>query len=465
MSELLVQEAGADVAASMLRRYNPDTREWNFAKDGEFWDAVDLAHGMGRTGKGRRIAVIDDGFDMSLPALAEHRLGWDQPAGEAVAHGSCVALLILEAAPGARLVLFPTAVHGSLSSELVERAIREATAAGADIINISLGESHPSDAVLEVETLLDAVPRWDDREPEDHVFWVFDQLRQIDGWRYMVRMPSSTLADAARDAAQAGIAVVAAAGNARERVFVPASAPDVLSVSFMRSVRTVIDGLAEEVTARSPSFSQSEFSDFSLLQPPGVLGSSFATPLLSGFAALMSDRSDLLDYREMAWLDGMAARLLAVLGKDPTGGPERRRKVVEALYKDALQRSPHRHDPAGPDRPCPECSLFATPTYVNFGYYLLNWRALDGAELLLTQAWLFAPRNPHAAANLGVLRAMRAQVAQQDNRWDDVVTLLRLAQEAMTRAVELRPDHVHYQRRLAEFTTALTDPRRWQLVD
>ena len=457
------QEAGADVAAAMLSRYGRATQQWDLPRTGEFWDAVASAHELGRSGEGCTIAVIDDGFDLSLPALARQKLAWKIDGMESAAHGSVVALLILEVAPAAQLLLYPTANRGAWNAELIEGALREVAGTPATIVNMSLGEAFANESVFAGEEFLRNLAPWPDMSKDDFPFWVAEGFAALNGWRDLVRRPDSVIADAATALAQTGRTVVAASGNASGYVFSPALERDVFSVSFSR-VNRAVEGLEEKAIAGPPTFSQSEFSDFDLTQPPHVLGSSFATPLVSGFAALMRARTDLSAYREMRRLAGVAAQLYVQLGDTVRERwSDRRDGVVDKLFKKAVNSQPHPHLSPENYEICPECAAFAVDSYVNFGLFKFNWGDLDGAEELLRPAEAFAPRNPHAAANLALVYARMAATAQLGGRWVEVSRLLERAAALQRKAFDLRPDHEPYRVRAAEFEAGARNPQQWQI--
>ena len=81
-----VELEGFNLATSLLRRYQIDSETWDLPKEGEFWDAVALAHELRRSGEGCRVAVIDGGFDTQIPALSECPVWGAQ--GTSSAHGT-----------------------------------------------------------------------------------------------------------------------------------------------------------------------------------------------------------------------------------------------------------------------------------------------------------------------------------------------------------------------------------------
>jgi hypothetical protein len=455
---MLSTESGADVASSLLTRYDRDARAWSFPMLGEFWDAVRLAHELGRRGDGVRIAVVDTGFDVSIPALAEHRVigANDGPT----VHGTCVALLVLAVAPGATLELYPVATATGLDEALVRRAVEAAAASGADVVNLSLGEPTPTPKLLRVADAPQVAQAAQQAERTDDIYEFAEFLRTAPGWRALFEIPDSPLVRAAQAAARSSL-VIAAAGNAKGHLFTPAIAPDVLSVSFARSTRSDA-GPMETAEYRSPSFSQSEFVDFGIGQPGNVIGTSFASPLLSGFAALMPSPRELFAYRRVQELVGIADQLLPGL---PQGAwDDHRHGTVDRLYMDAVKAGPHSHFNPEEQRPCPECAVFGANAYVNLGLLRLTGGDLDAAFWMLTGAWAFAPSNPYAAANLALVFGRRADECVEAGNVPRATEFLTGAIQASTRACELRPDYPPYRRRLEEFSNAVSDPAHWRLA-
>ncbi len=457
------QEGGVDAARELLSHYDPATGCWNLPRVGEFWDAVELAHSLGRSGEGHTIAVVDDGFDMSIPALAEQTLVWKTDDTAPPAHGTVVALLILAVAPKARLLLYPAATNGNWNPSEIERALREVDSTAATIVNLSLGAAFPMSSVLAVEDFLRQLTPWPEMTEADQLYWISQGLGELKGWRELVRPPPQSLFEEPIAAlAQSGRTLFAATGNAKGHIYDPALRASVFSVSFHRTKRT-LDALMEEAMLMAPTFSQSEVSDFGIVQPPGVLGSSFATPLLTGFAALMASRDDLQKYAEVVRLAALAESLMVSLAQAHSWS-DRRDGVIDTLFLKALRASPHAHADQNRRDPCPECALFAASAFVNYGLFKLNWGDLDGAQVLLGAAEAFAPANPHAAANLGMVHAVRAREAQKAGDFEQVRRLLKTAAQLQQKASQLRPEHEPYQRRVAEFLQGTQHPRGWEMA-
>ncbi|MHA6525505.1 S8 family serine peptidase [Tessaracoccus sp. G1721] len=202
VSDVAELEAGVDVAAQMLQRYNPALDTWDLPKTGEFWDAVADAHRDTHTGRDTTVAVIDGGFDTTIPALSSFPVDGDDPGR--TAHGSVVALLVRQVAPEAQLRLFTVTRDGAVDPDLVASAIRRATADGAHVINLSLGWK----VELPEEVLRDVSPS------------------QVVGWRRHLRLPSHPVSDAVAEARAQGVTVVAACGNKATSVLIPAVTDD-----------------------------------------------------------------------------------------------------------------------------------------------------------------------------------------------------------------------------------------------
>jgi hypothetical protein len=457
------QEGGVDTAAELLRRYDPAARSWNLPRTGEFWDAVRSAHELGRFGDGHTIAVVDDGFDLSIPALAEQTLMCNVNDTAPSVHGTVVALLLLAVAPNARLMLYPTAVRDRLDPAAIQRALREVDTTSATIVNLSLGDPFPTHSVFAVEDYLCRLAPWPEMSEADVPFWISQGLGELGGWRDLLRPPQSIFEAPIAALERSGRTVVAATGNARGHIYDPAFRASVFSVSFHRVERS-IDLLMEEAVSKAPTFSQSEFTDFAIIQPPGVLGSSFATPQISGFAALMASRGDLRAYAEVAHLAGMAEGLMVRRGHGPDTWSDRRDGVIDKLFLKAVRASPHSHSDQSRRSLCPECALFAASAFINYGLFKLNWGDLDGAEALLGPAEAFASANPHAAANLGMVYAMRAQRAQNAGDLEEVSQLLKAAARLQQKASQLRPEHEPYRRRVEEFMIGAQHPHEWEMA-
>ena len=449
-----VELEGFDYAASLLRRYDLAQGEWNLPREGEFWDAVMIAREQGRFGSGQRVAVIDAGFDAGIPALAHARFWGPTVLAAEAAHGTAVALLVKEVAPECELLLFNASADGQVKPDLVAKAIRDAVEAGADVVNLSLAVRIPrdpeQDAHLPGESAGGGGAAGYSGPLEDLSF----------DWRQTLSIPETEIGRAVSEAASVGVTVVAASGNDAASVYIPAALPDAFSIGFLVIQRFIEEEQNLHMILPPVGYSQTLYSDFQLVQPRGVLGTSFASPLVAGFCALMGDRSDLYAYRDVA-LEGSNASSLAALVSGAEGWTETA-QWVQGLYTKSLGAMPHPHVRAEYRYPCPECSLFAAPTYCDAGLWALRWGSLEPAEHLLRTARAVAPYNPDAAANLAMVIAVRAH---RDRHSLDDATLVGLLHEAaghMSLAAERRPSNELFSDRLDEFMRGGDDPTGWR---
>lgn len=440
MTERVVETLHArDAVEALLDAYDRERLRWRFEKTGPFWDAVAIAHTAGREGQGRHIAVIDDGFDLGHPALADQRLEWKQPAGTERQHGTAVALLIREVAPRAMLSLYPARTPGgNIDPAIVYLALeRISRSPEVSIVNLSVGIPYAREEVI--------VPAPSPRE----------RVRRIFENRMPVRTDGLMFCDAARELSRAGKLVLAAIGNSHDDVYSPAIDDSVMACGFHLTQQDFASDGTEYFNATNASFEQSLFNiDFALEQPAAALGSSFAAPLLTGFAALMTSPASfpefarvhrLASFADLKWQD------VRDLLPEAQASPAYAASVNEAhrAFADAMQACPHRHYREEPPDPCPECALFCELCYLNWALLRLKAGDLQGAEVLLRAARGFAPNNAKAAANLGFLLLSRAKEACERGaarvEWEP---WLGEAGEHYAAAVALRPRHPAYLARL-----------------
>lgn len=181
------------------------------------------AHAISQ-GAGVTVAVLDTGVDASHPALAGHLLpGWNYVgdnvdtadvrygvdddengvADSAVGHGTFVAGIVALVAPRAKILpyrVLDSDGYGSVYA--VAQAILDATAAGADVVNLSFGATD--------------------------------------------RLTSPVVADAISRAERAGVVVVGAAGNDGDNTpHYPAAYPGVLGVSALAANTDSLSGFSD----------------------------------------------------------------------------------------------------------------------------------------------------------------------------------------------------------------------------
>ena len=453
-------EAGVDRAAQVLQRYNRQTGEWDFEKSGDFWVAVQMSHALGRSGDGVKVAVVDGAFDTTITSLSLQSLQWPNDSAASTVHGTVVALLVLEVAPACEMFMYPVSVQGVMSSELMVRAIDDAVACGADVINLSFGMGLAIADTFDAEGFFGGAGYSSAMSDDDRQFWSRQRL-SAHPLREWLSPPSTPVSQAVDRACAAGVSVIAAAGNNKDSLFTPAVQPSAFAIGFGREMRSVVSSM-ERADLGKPTFSQSMFADLILIQPEGLLGSSFATPLVAGFVSLIQDRTQFGGFRDSVRLAGMAHELWQICDSGPQEWSPTRQGILDDLFKAAVTTSPHRHYQQSTVEPCATCSFLMLQAYVDYGLFKLNWQDLGGAKILLETVRQFAPNSAFAAANLAVTYAAIADSTEQSSV-DERRQLLALAAHHMAAAVQLRPQHVPYQQRLDEFQAAAADPAGWVL--
>jgi hypothetical protein len=460
-------ESGVDAAAMMLKRFDRTRAEWDLPQTGDYWDAVAEAWRLGRHGEETTVAVIDDGFDLSYEWLADQQTPWGIASRGPQTHGTAVALLLRHVAPRANLVLYPVGTQQGWEPELIERALRDAAAIDCDIVNLSLGRPHEISDVYEMQGWLSTITPWEDLREDDLEFMVKQAEARLNGWRELAKVPDSAIGRAASELARSGRTVIAAAGNSAHHIFEPAFLPGVYAAAFNRGANPDPRSIFDRVRYLPPGFSQSQYTDFGVFQPPGVLGSSFATPLIAGFAALMTDRTQLESYREIERLSGLGSELIAgFVSRQPNiwqVGIERWIHAIDETFTRALALLPHQHTSDEAATLCPECSFFALGAYGNYGMFKLNTGVLGVAFSVLSTARSFAPHNAHLLLLLGRLWALRANsVRRVSTRDEEVVYLLSESAGLLRKGLWLQ----HFQRDqelLEEVERGLDSPSDWQL--
>lgn len=458
---ILSTEAGVDTATRLLKHYNK-TSGWSLPKSGPFWQAVGGAHDAGHLGEGRTIAVLEAGFDPELvdPALCV----WDAPdlgdqTAKHYAHGAAVVLLIAEVAPKAKLLLYPTGHKRAL----IEAALEDATDRRADIINLSFGIPTKLEKIYDVNAFFRPMPEDPHRTQDDVFFLQSAHMGQRRSWRDFVPAQAEWLDVAAAQCAKQGATVIVAVGNSKDHVNSPAGAEGVFSIGYKQIRRTINDDGVDLAQGGGPSFSQSLMTDFTITQPEDALGSSFAAPLMSGFAALLPDREMMRAYAAIHHFGSLADELVRRRVQLEPGWTEERDGVIESLYHSLLRSLPHDHFAENPTAPlpCPFCAYFAATAITNFGLHLLHGNALEHARTILTISYNIAPDNLDTAANLAVTLAHFAYAAQTQGQRQEAVKLLTQAEQLMSYAARERPENPHFRARASEFADALTDPARW----
>jgi hypothetical protein len=419
--DAIVRLESAASSGRLLDAYDATQDCWNVPFKGPFWDAVAHAHTLGQRGAGRRIAVIDTAFDLTIPALKTRvnslaRIAPEPVGVEDTSHGTEVALLIARVAPEARLDVYTVAgEEGRIDRSNVVYAIEQATQSGADIINLSLGVG-PKVPDLTDRMLLSESALVRDYLEGPHPWGVRKALTDA-----VVPHANCDLCAAASAAWRAGKMVFAAVGNDGQSVLCPARSAGVVAVGFMSELRTIVQSSDGETTETAASgmpqhAPQALINDISLSELDGVLGTSFASPLYAGAAALGVTPGELAAYLEAI----VPGELATSMNK-------------AANFTAAMQRLPHVHSgyeaflrggaPVADPSKCVTCGLFAQPTYINFGLWLLTRRYLSNAHSILEAAVALAPWSAEAAADYGRALQFEGRLAEALQWYDKALTL------------------------------------------
>lgn len=459
-------EGGVDPAATLLQKYDRATEAWDLPRTGDYWDAISAAWRLGRHGEGVTIAVIDDGFDTSYSELDRHEKPWGVASRGRSVHGTAVALLILSVAPRAKLLLYPVASDDGWQPDLIESALRHTISTDSSIVNLSLGLAHPADKVYDTEKWMATIDPWPDLREDDLAFMVAENEMRLNGWRDLVNIRPSQVGRAAIAVTDSGRTVIAAAGNAEGFIYEPALLPSIYSAGFNRGRNPDPEDIFDRVRYVPPGFSQSSFSDFGVIEPPGVVGTSFAAPLISGMAALMIDRTDLSRYRDILWLSEMGSELTAeFIHRNPNiweVGIDRWLRVIDQVFLRAVELLPEHAHSGDPAITCPECCYFALGMLGNYGLWKVNIGLLDTAEDLLMRALEIAPLNPHVLLILGRLWAIRAERSPRPRDSSQLVPLLMESAKYLRKGLSIQ----QFSRDLAlleEVDRGLRHPERWRL--
>ena len=424
---------------SILNAYDGTSESWNVPLIGSFWEVVHHAHELRRRGQGNRVAIIDSGCDLSVPRLKRqvgtyYNLAKRPATGRHNDHGTAVALLISEVAPDCILDIYNVAAEdGTIQEPDVVEAISRAARSDATIINLSLGNERgwiPHGDIASFEN-------WD-----DYLAHKRDTFSETE--------PCSLCA-AALSATDAGKMVFAAVGNELRYAYCPARADRVVAVGF-QSQRTLKQELGFETRQQVPVFHQAIGADLMLLEVPGALGSSFASPLYAGVAALGLTQEELFKY-----VASYAARVFPLMKHamvdTELGGvskaPQQLLDQIDRGYWKSVSLLPHAHckvqaqrlpqvrlmDPAA----CPFCGIFADLQLVNLGYWLYSQRHPLEALDALKAARTLCPWSDKAVAFEGSALSMIG-------RHDEAIKNYEVA-------VQMRPGYPPYQSTLEALRT------------
>lgn len=417
-SEPPLQYEGA-AAEALIAGYDRTGDRWDFPCVGPFWDALAEAHRRGERGGGRRVAILDSGFDRTIPALARdttERLP-NRPGAD-LSHGTAVALLVRTAAPDATLDLYAIGGPDGPDRHAVRAALRKVAGSDAAVLCMSLGVAVPFAEVR---------------------FEMFDPPLLAATRPARCPSPSGCLCDAV-EAAAASRTIFAAVGNDAGGVFCPAMTRSARAIGFQLERRAWDDERGESAWATAPGgYGQSDAADYTLVQPPGVLGSSFATPLVAGAAALQDDPAVIPAMQDACRTGAVADALLAAYRSGPRRDPAALASAI-GLYDRALLAFPHLDALRGGDHWCVGCALYGGTLFVNAGLARIEATELDLAERLLRIARGIAPLSADAAANLATCLEMRGAPGEAVALFDE--------------AMALRPGYRGYDNARAQAATA-----------
>lgn len=428
---------GADASETFFRTvYEPGATSLAIEKTGAFWEAVRVGADAGMTGRGRRIAVLDSGFDMNIDVLADITLPGSVTTAETVEqcghHGTVVALLIHEVAPEAELLLLDV---NPLSRGSVGSAVALAKSLGADIVNMSLEFSLYCPRAPKAGYDLAVVVAED---PGVQPF-----LRNLDIWLKGIepfepggcRQPCELCA-VLRTMPTKQL-VLSAAGNLFE-IACPACHDRCVGVGF--EAQTIVQRGGGNLLARNlPSgFSQNLVTEISIPQPAGFFGTSFASPLIAGFAALV-DTEEFLELAQMPLAMAPISILLQRMQQSGRGTATQAEAVFEGFRRLAAEvPRGHHHWEEGPFVPCAVCSLFMVDWYRDFLDILTGSGRAGTAVHVGAAAELVLPYSAAVIGNFAV--AARTLAAATDDSADQR-RLLEVAADRFRRAERLMGDN------------------------
>lgn len=428
--------------------FDPHTGELLAPRRGRIWEAIATAHATGSRGAGRVIAVIDIGFDAArLPAERLHPASvvpkW-VPHPDRGRHGTAVALLVAAAAPEAQLLAIDVRDGGRFGSLKTSAAITTAAQHGARVVNIS-AEFETDCELREFSGLGSDVLFEVDPDPEKYLAAVARWLEFAEPYADGRCRRKCRVCDAVIAVSETTV-TIAAAGN-RYPTSCPACTAGSVGVGFQRSELVERDGDVT-IVRLLPRTEHGDLSNPELMidEPPGFDGTSFASPLLAGLAALLPEP---MDAASMAGLSRAATPLLmlALAYRDEFENASPR--TVDTLLRGfelfaARIPASHHHWRDAQPAPCAICALVLTDWYDTLtSVHLLRGATDDALRWGLTAATL-APFSATSASNAGLAWAQHADRSAGEQRAD----ALARAEAYLERAVALAPEIGEYRRQL-----------------
>ena len=380
-----------DAVGRLLQHFDRSTGTWALKTHGSFWEAIKIAHSAGRRGAGTSIAILDGWCDTSIPQLSKRLRSIQLAKGAsavATGHGTAVALLIATVAPEATLDFYGICdARKRPTPACLTDAVSRAAETDITLINLSasLRRSVPDSVTGHAgKPALFGTPD----VPMDRT-----EIQDC-GW--------CAVGDRAW---KSGKLIVAAAGNDAWSISCPARSPKTISAGFQIERRVLVETGAEQreegVLEAPEGYMQNPHVAFWIQQPSDALGSSFATPLLTGALALGIPVGELPRWFLARWHASQALNALV-----PGHHPE----TMKKLLIDAWTACPHDHSGEADPPPCFECSLFLEGLYATETQFWAVHNAFHAApRLLMAQAVM--PWSPHAFVNYAIMQERRAQRA------------------------------------------------------
>ncbi|WP_299693538.1 S8 family serine peptidase [uncultured Tateyamaria sp.] len=440
---------GSEDDEAFLRKYDRASQKWKVPLEGPFWKAVAWAHKDGLNGQGSRIAVIDSHPDTTIPALSDittHVIGSDTPD----VHGSLVSLLVKTVAPACELHHFSIMENGEVNAIYVRRALKMALEMDVDYICMSLGSETEMSRALS-PTIKDALNAFDFVDAAGHM--MSEELAPPHAGSCPLEPCFCDKVEAMCQGKKS--VVVAACGNAKDIGSCPARTPSVLSIGFQTEDRRFQNG-HEEAYWAGPDFAQSPFLDFSVLQPAGAIGSSFAAPLFVGALALRTEARPIRDLLRPNDVVAVGKRLEEVIedenevaGKDMQGhthaASEKLWQPLQRIYNMAWASIGDVGRTDLTPSQALEARLFFANTVVNSALFL--HRQVSSVETLeKTMDWTewaahLMPYSREAAVNLASITLsyvrLRAETGQDGA---DLTERLDLAEKIYAETLRINPD-------------------------
>lgn len=397
---------GADPSAAFLAEHMDVTSgRLRVGEQGAVWQYRNaLRDRDGSTGRGahRKVAILDTGFDMSNPVLAEHAIARTAMPAVSTIHGTLVALLVHEMAPAAELLLYNVERNGRVREDLVGVALALCSADGVDVVNCSFYLD------TDVEYADEAQLPWD-QTPSEVQRWVAEFASSARPYVSHACTQPCVIREWTRS--NPGIPLIAAAGNHRERVHCPANHSAVVGAAFHRIEPGDDDGTLV-LQSELPPEEQARFADLQLEVVGDISQTSFAAPLLAGYLAAC-DAPDAFT----ALLTAQRASQLAILfhrsgqAKSARPRPSEIDDLIESAYHAAMNLVPatHRHWENLSSGVCGVCAVLLSDLYANYGLLQLERGQPHRAWAMLESGLRTSPGSVTIMSNLGYSLLSRAR--------------------------------------------------------